>query len=46
MNSKLGKVLTYSERLSSLNPHDRVTNVRLRDDLENLYFHYHKNYGQ
>ena len=27
-------------------PFDHVTNVRSRDNLKNLYFHYHKCYGQ
>ena len=26
-------------------PFDHVTNVRLLDNLKNLYFHYHKTYG-
>ena len=48
LHSKLGKVLTYSERLPILKatwPFDPVTNVRSRDNLKQLYFYYHKIYG-
>ena len=48
MDIELGKVLTYSERLPSLKPHDsnHMTNIKACFNLKNFYFHYHKTYGQ
>ena len=48
MDIELGKVLTYSERLPSLKPHDsnHMTNIKARGNLKIFYFHYHKTYGQ
>ena len=36
MDTKQGKMLTYSERLPSLKPLDPVTNGKSRDNLKNL----------
>ena len=40
MNTKLGKVVTYSESLPFLKPHAPL----IFDNFKNLNFHYHKSY--
>ena len=46
-NGHKGKILTYREKLPSLNPQksDHMINVRLFDKLKNLYLHFHKVYS-
>ena len=48
MDIKLGKVLTYSEKLPSLKPwlFDHVIHIGSRDNLKKIYFHHQKTYGQ
>ena len=43
-NTKLGKVLFYSERLQCT--FDHAINIKSHGNFKNLYFHYHKSYGQ
>ena len=46
MDIKLGKVLTYSERLPSLKPYEPWLRAHMwpPDNLKNFYFHYQKTY--
>ena len=47
MTTKLGRMVTYIERLQPIKSHDLESDglTRFRDNLNNLYLHFHKIYS-